>query len=204
MRLLRNQASMTPEEKEKAEQFASWLLRVGEGLTDGDEEGLLCMPEECCIPPDSEDCLDNFVNAIYPDLQALDADENVRCKYFERRAILAPRNACVDDLNQRIIEQCPEEETVFLSADTALDETGHTVENIPDEYLNGITISGFPLHNTVIKVGIPIILLRNLDPSIGLCNGTRLLITRLRHRVIEGNSIIVCILSFTYAFALIL
>jgi ATP-dependent DNA helicase PIF1 len=36
-------------------------------------------------------------------------------------------------------------------------------------------------------VGVPVILLRNLDPASGLCNGTRLLITRLGGRVIEGR-----------------
>ena len=38
-----------------------------------------------------------------------------------------------------------------------------------------------------LKVGTPVLLLRNLDPANGLCNGTRLLITRLGGRVIEGK-----------------
>jgi ATP-dependent DNA helicase PIF1 len=57
----------------------------------------------------------------------------------------------------------------------------------PQEYLNTITLSGMPVHSITLKVGCPIILLRNLDPSIGLCNGTRLIITALRSRVIEAK-----------------
>jgi ATP-dependent DNA helicase PIF1 len=38
-------------------------------------------------------------------------------------------------------------------------------------------------------VGVPILLLRNLNQSIGLCNGTRLIVKRLGQRVIEAEII---------------
>jgi ATP-dependent DNA helicase PIF1 len=41
-----------------------------------------------------------------------------------------------------------------------------------------------------LKVGVPILLLRNLNQSIGLCNGTRLIVKRLGQRVIEVEIII--------------
>lgn len=37
------------------------------------------------------------------------------------------------------------------------------------------------------KVGTPIMLLRNIDHSLGLCNDTRLIITRLGNHVLEGQ-----------------
>jgi hypothetical protein len=43
-----------------------------------------------------------------------------------------------------------------------------------------------PLHETTLKVGAPIILLRNLNPSMGLCNGTRLIVTHLGERLLEA------------------
>ena len=39
--------------------------------------------------------------------------------------------------------------------------------------------NGFPRPLLQLKVSTPILLLRNLDPSRGLCNGTRMVVTRL-------------------------
>ena len=46
--------------------------------------------------------------------------------------------------------------------------------------------SGLPPHQLILKVGAPIILLRNLHKESGLANGTRLIIRTFRSRVIEG------------------
>jgi ATP-dependent DNA helicase PIF1 len=40
-----------------------------------------------------------------------------------------------------------------------------------------------------LKVGMPILLLHNLNQSIGLCNGTKLIVKRLGQRVIEAEII---------------
>lgn len=56
----------------------------------------------------------------------------------------------------------------------------------PPEYLYSLKFSGVPNHNTQIKVGAPIMLIRNLNPKKGLCNGTRLIVTRCYPFVIEA------------------
>lgn len=56
----------------------------------------------------------------------------------------------------------------------------------PIEFLNSLTFSGIPKHELRLKVGCPIVLLRNICPSRGLCNGTRLIVTQLCKKVIEG------------------
>jgi ATP-dependent DNA helicase PIF1 len=44
------------------------------------------------------------------------------------------------------------------------------------EFLNTLTPNGLPPHMLKLKTGCLVIMLRNIDPANGLCNGTRLII----------------------------
>jgi ATP-dependent DNA helicase PIF1 len=55
---------------------------------------------------------------------------------------------------------------------------------IGTKFLNTITLAGMPPHHLALKIGIPIILLRNLNAALGLYNGTHLIIWRLARRLI--------------------
>ncbi|XP_015970024.1 uncharacterized protein LOC107493435 [Arachis duranensis] len=62
------------------------------------------------------------------------------------------------------------------------------------ELLNSINCSGLPPHKLILKVGVPVMLLRNIDQSSCLCNGTRLQVRKLGNHVIErevltGNNV---------------
>jgi ATP-dependent DNA helicase PIF1 len=57
------------------------------------------------------------------------------------------------------------------------------------EFLSSLRTSGLPNHSVKLKVGIPIMLMRNIDQSDGLCNGTRLIVTKLADHVIEAKVI---------------
>ncbi len=52
-----------------------------------------------------------------------------------------------------------------------------------------LQFSGIANHKLEFKVGVPILLLRNLNQSIGLYNDTRLIVKRLGQRVIETKII---------------
>ncbi len=55
----------------------------------------------------------------------------------------------------------------------------------PSEFLNTLEVSGMPSHKLSLKIGALVILLRNLDPLAGLCNGMRLIVRRFTMRVVE-------------------
>ena len=47
------------------------------------------------------------------------------------------------------------------------------------EFLHTLRPAGTPEHELNLKVGMPVMLLRNLDAAKGLCNGTRMLVVRV-------------------------
>jgi len=59
----------------------------------------------------------------------------------------------------------------------------------PVEFLDTLQFSGIANHELELKVGVPILLLRSLNQSIGLCNGMRLIVKKLGQRVIEAEII---------------
>ncbi|KAH1053373.1 hypothetical protein AAZX31_08G266500 [Glycine max] len=62
-------------------------------------------------------------------------------------------------------------------------------QSITTKFLNSLTTSGLPTHSIKLKIGSPIMLLRNLDQNQGMCNGTRLVVTKLAKHVIAAEII---------------
>ncbi|XP_057444365.1 uncharacterized protein LOC130736568 [Lotus japonicus] len=60
-------------------------------------------------------------------------------------------------------------------------------ENI--EFLNDVKCSGIPKHIIVLKAGVPIMLIQNIDQSAGMCNGTRLIVTALTPYIIVATTL---------------
>ena len=80
----------------------------------------------------------------------------------------------------------------YLSSDAV--EKSETIESchlssLTIKFLNSLTTFGLPNHSIKLKIGSPIMLLRNLDQTQGLCNDTRLIVTRLAKHVIAADII---------------
>ncbi len=117
--------------------------------------------------------------------------------YIMQRNILAPKNIDIDEVSNAILELLSEELHTYLSANslTPTKEGASVVVGVsmdslyPVEFLNTLQFSGITNHELELKVGVPILLLCNLNQSIGLCNGTRLIVKILGQRVIEAKII---------------
>jgi ATP-dependent DNA helicase PIF1 len=77
------------------------------------------------------------------------------------------------------------QEHVFLSADSVPDETNAFL--YPTEFLNTLLPSGLPPHKLVLKIGAPIMLLRNMNGSKGQVNGTRMIVRGFGRHVIDAE-----------------
>lgn len=134
-----------------------------------------------------------IVTEIYGDLSQRHGD----LEYIRDRAILTPLDEYVESVNNEVLDKVPGDLKIYKSCDSIC-KGGSTSAGdellYPPEYLNSLKFSGMPNHEIQVKVGVPIMLLRNLNPKKGLCNGTRLIITRcyqflIEARIITGNNI---------------
>uniref|UniRef100_A0A0D3DMZ3 ATP-dependent DNA helicase n=1 Tax=Brassica oleracea var. oleracea TaxID=109376 RepID=A0A0D3DMZ3_BRAOL len=83
------------------------------------------------------------------------------------------------------------EERVYLSSDSIDPSDKFSVNDqaLTPDFLNKIKVSGLPNHSLRLKVGCPVMLLRNIDPTGGLMNGTRLQITEMYDHIIKAKVI---------------
>lgn len=77
----------------------------------------------------------------------------------------------MDIFNQKLITQFQVDEYKYISYDKVMEDTSNFYHV---EFVNSLTHNGLPPHELVLKVNNPIMILRSLSPSEGLCNGTRM------------------------------
>lgn len=161
-----------------ADTFSMQLLAIGNGQIAIDHAtGLITLPDNFCnFAPTKQE----LVSSIFPNIAQNYRDHN----WLAERAILAAKNKDVSALNVDILTQVPGEVVTYQSVDTVTNQDDAV--NYPTEFLNSLDLPGFPPHRLQLKVGAPIIMLRNLNQP-RLCNGTRLAVKRVMHNLIEAT-----------------
>ncbi|XP_020999390.2 uncharacterized protein LOC110281460 [Arachis duranensis] len=148
--------------------FAEYLMRIGDGIEPTIHEDFVRIQANMAISWEGETSLHKLIEEIFPNLQSHGWDAS----YMVERAILTPKNHDVQQLNDIIINQFPGEERNLVSFDEVEGDANNLYQQ---EYLNSVSTGGLPPHVLKVKRGAPLMLLRNIDPKAGLCNGTRLL-----------------------------
>ncbi|CAI0382274.1 unnamed protein product [Linum tenue] len=137
--------------------FSEWVLALGNGqlkteaFKEDSPADWIQIPELFLIQHEG-----NHIEAIAENIYE-SFDTNYRHPaYLKNRAIVAPRNATVSQINDYMMQRVPGDSKTYYSSVT-------------------------------LKKNTPVMLLRNLNPALGLCNGTRIMITVLGDNFIKGN-----------------
>ncbi|KAH1035256.1 hypothetical protein GYH30_055303 [Glycine max] len=196
--------------------FAKWILDIGDGIIDDENDGYatIQVPAHLLITQ-YDDPISAIVKSTFPDI---DQHHN-NPKFFKSKAILASTNETVEQINHYVLSFIPGNYIITYLIDTcsvknitteivilqiigdhmeyissdSVDKSETTedsyFQSITTEFLNSLNTSGLPTHSIKLKIGSPIMLLRNLDQNQGLCNGTRLVVTKMAKHVIAAEII---------------
>ncbi|XP_070011315.1 uncharacterized protein [Nicotiana sylvestris] len=184
---MRLQGNISGADLDDLKEFSDWILAIGDGNIGCSIDGIkkVEIPDDLLIH-NCDDPVSGIVESTYSDFLRHFTD----IKYLQERAILAPTLQMVESVNEYMVSLNNSQDKSYLSSDTICksDHAFTSLEHVhTPEFLNSIKCSGIPNHYITLKVGVPVMLLRNIDQSSGLCNGTRLIITRLGNRVIEAK-----------------
>ncbi|WOH12592.1 hypothetical protein DCAR_0832098 [Daucus carota subsp. sativus] len=179
----------TEEVNNAINKFSKWVLDIGDGRLsfvnddDPNKDPEVVIPQQF-ISPCTNNPLSDIVDIVYPDIEGNFKDH----RYLRDRAILAPTNKVVDELNDHIMDRIPGEDQIYLSVDS-IDEGPVNESDLnsafPEEFLNSIDMSGLPKHMLNLKPGVVVMLTRNINQAFGLCNGTRMVVKKLFKWTVE-------------------
>jgi hypothetical protein len=147
--------SLDAAQRADIEQFAAWIISIGDGTIPAERKGeehepsWIAIPEDLLIHTDDDKIValvaEVFLNFImhYKNLE-----------YLPARVVVCPNNQDVDAINDYIINLVPGDSVLYLSCD----KISKSSEHIPDfdilyptEFLNSITVNNFPNHKLVLK-----------------------------------------------------
>jgi len=105
---------------------------------------------------------------------------------------LARKNPIVDASNDYVLDLRFGEEKTYLSYNSpynANSDTDKPNDMHTPKFFNTSISFGLINHKLRLKVGVQLMLLRNIDQSLGMCNGTRLMITKMEKYFLKSKVI---------------
>ena len=147
-----------------------------------EDTDLVEIPDDMCMkiepnsiqnPAAEKKSMKALAEHVYPNL----SQSFNKPGWMNNRAILAPTNKQVDQINNLIADSFPGKPIVLTSSDEVINTDDFQRYNV--QYLNSLSSSGLPNHRFFIKPGMPLMLMRNLNPKMGLCNGSRLIFKKI-------------------------
>uniref|UniRef100_A0A0D2ZU42 ATP-dependent DNA helicase n=2 Tax=Brassica oleracea var. oleracea TaxID=109376 RepID=A0A0D2ZU42_BRAOL len=179
--------------RQEDKDFAKWILQVGDGEADAlasnkpkHEEGNQITVDKRFLISRSDTPHEALAHAAYPNFLQNYWDKD----YLKERAVLTPTNNTVHYVNAYLLSKIPSQAREYLSSESVEFEAtpdDDWTTHYPPEYLNSLEFSGLPNHRLCLKIGTPVMMMHNLNQDQGLCNGTRMVVTRLGNRVVKAR-----------------
>ena len=154
--------------------FDEWIVKIGDGNIGDPNDGEAKIEfSEDVVVRSIGDHIHSIVSIIYLSFENHLDDQS----YFQDKAILVPTNEEFDATNDYILGLMKDEGKTYMSSNSLCE-----IE-LPDFFeesiyssvvLNDFKASRISNHKLTLKIGVPVMLLRNIDQTKGLCNCTRL------------------------------
>ncbi len=178
--------------------YSDWVLKLGDNTFNNDPINHITYKVRPFSSQNIVTSREELIKVIYDNLGPthhqlsphLSRPANIKrlTKYFKKRSILACTNSEVRNINKSILLNVidPDVEPIKLIAANSLPDDATEAQKItyPPEILSGFQPQGFPPSVLELKVGCPLISIRNICPKKGLCNGTRLLLVNISQRAL--------------------
>lgn len=156
--------------------FAEFLLQIGNGTYPTHLDlgvDVIELPQQLISTSD-------IVEEIYGDISNLVLTNDVI-----DHCILSPKNEDCLNINEKIMNLLPGDFTTYHSYDRVVTDNDVEQNNYPTEFLNSLNLSGLPPHQLLLKVNAIVMLIRNLNTSKALINGTRMRVKNLLRNTID-------------------
>lgn len=114
---------------------------------------------------------DSLVDEIFGN--CIDSND---CDRLDSTVIVCTRHDDTFLINDKIVARVNLLEHTYVSLDSVASHTGDDITDFPAEFLYSLTPAGMLQHILNLRKGAVVMLLRNLNISEGLCNGTRLVV----------------------------
>ena len=159
------------------EEFANWQKDIGEHDK----------PVQLNVNQLTNNLLKSTFGNLFNNVNEIDQN-NLNENDLETRAILTTTNNKARLINEKIIEKLPGEMKIYYSEDSIpnKDDFSIPIDQIySKEFLARQNPGNLPPHELKLKLKTIVMLVRNINTSIGLCNGTRMSIERLGETTIS-------------------
>jgi len=162
--------------------YAQEILDIGNGIYPTENSiapNMIHIPDKWISKTNN---LCDFISECYEDIEI----NYINPDYWADQAILTPLNDDVNAINNMLLDLIPGkmyEGGPLMSIDSLIDVASND-NDFDIQELWDTNAGGLPPHDLKLKIGVPVMLLRNIAPHRGLCNGTRMIVKKIFEHVI--------------------